>query len=293
MSEQWKFPGSRWWKIDFHTHTPASDDYGREDTSCKDIAPEKWLERAMLAELDCVVVTDHNSGSWIDKLKKANKTLADQQNRPTWFRKLILFPGVELTVADSSSRIHLLAVFDPSCDNQKVTAVLGACGITSGFGDDKETSTSIGFVESVKKIHTENGIALAAHIDGTPGLLKDVTSLNPELEKSLQAISAAEFCNPHQFDNADPALTKAVDRLAKVGGSDAHKPAEIGKYFSWIKMSNPSIEGLRLALLDHTFCIKKDQLDNPNNLPDNFLSKLTIQSMQHCGRIQNRPFTLL
>jgi hypothetical protein len=22
-------PGSRWWKFDFHTHTPASTDYGR------------------------------------------------------------------------------------------------------------------------------------------------------------------------------------------------------------------------------------------------------------------------
>ena len=24
---QWEFPGARWWKFDFHTHTPASDDF--------------------------------------------------------------------------------------------------------------------------------------------------------------------------------------------------------------------------------------------------------------------------
>ncbi len=291
MSEQWEFLESRWWKIDFHTHTPASDDYGHGDASCKDITPEEWLKQAMLAKLDCIVVSDHNSGAWIDKLKRANTTLAEQQDRPTWFRELIIFPGVEITVADSSSRTHLLAVFDPSCDSQKVTATLGACGITSGFGDDKETSTSIGFVKSVRKTHTEEGIALAAHIDGTPGLLKDVASLNPELKKSLQAISAAEFCNIHAFDDAELSLKKAVNDLAKVGGSDAHKPDEIGRYFSWIKMSSPTVEGLRLALSDHTFSVKNQQ-ENPNQPPDTFLSKLTIQSMQHCGRNRNRPFSI-
>ena len=25
---EWKWSGARWWKFDFHTHTPASDDYG-------------------------------------------------------------------------------------------------------------------------------------------------------------------------------------------------------------------------------------------------------------------------
>ncbi len=26
---EWKWKGSRWWKFDLHTHTPASDDYGK------------------------------------------------------------------------------------------------------------------------------------------------------------------------------------------------------------------------------------------------------------------------
>ena len=25
----WRYPGARWWKFDFHTHTPASEDYGK------------------------------------------------------------------------------------------------------------------------------------------------------------------------------------------------------------------------------------------------------------------------
>ena len=41
MANEWNFPGSKWWKFDFHTHTPASDDYGK--------GPEQAHLRACLA----------------------------------------------------------------------------------------------------------------------------------------------------------------------------------------------------------------------------------------------------
>lgn len=284
-------PGSKWWKFDFHTHTPKSADYGREDEAFKSIEPEEWLQKAMEADLDCVVVTDHNSGGWIDILKAKNQELRDRDSKPDWYRELTIFPGVEITVADSSRRVHLLAVFDPNCDSQKVTGVLGSCGITDGFGDDEGISTKTSFVETLEKIKEANGIAISAHIDGSKGLLEDVTSLTSELAKSLKDLSAAEFCDLNKFNDKEPNLKKAIDSLAKVAGSDAHKPHDIGKYFSWLKMSRPSLEGLRLALLDHEFCVK-NQSENPNREPDVFLSKLTVQAMRHCGRINDQPLVL-
>ncbi len=292
MSEKWNFPGSRWLKFDFHTHTPKSfNDYGRGDESFKHIKPEEWLQKAMKAGLDCVVVTDHNSGEWINELKIANKEIEDRDSKPPWFRELTIFPGVEINVADSNRRVHLLAVFDPDCDSQKVTSVLGACGITEGFGDDENTATTTGFVETVEKITKAGGIAIPAHIDGSSGLLEGATSLKPELEKSLNKVFAAEFCYLNKFDQSEPSLKKAVDRLAKLGGSDAHRPDAIGRHSSWLKMSRPSIEGLQLALRDHEFCVK-NQSEDPNDLPDIFLSKLTIKSMLHCGRILDQPFIM-
>lgn len=289
MTDKWNFPGSKWWKFDFHTHTPKSSDYGRGDGSFKSIEPEQWLRKAMESGLDCVAVTDHNSGAWIDELKAKNEELQDSATKPGWYSDLIIFPGVEITVANSSNRVHLLAVFDPGWDGQKVTGVLGSCGITSGYGDAQSTSTKTGFVETVRMITEAGGVAIPAHIDGSKGLLENITSLTPELKKSLKAVSAAEFCDLHKFDDAEPTLKKAVDRLAKVAGSDAHNPEDIGKRFSWLKMSQPSIEGLRLALLDHDFCVK-NQPENPNRLPDIFLSELTITAMRHCGRISGQPF---
>lgn len=285
------YPGSKWWRFDFHTHTPKSDDYGRGDASAKAVTTEEWLRKAMESELDCVVVSDHNSGGWIDELRATNRKLQSRDTKPSWYRNLSIFPGAEITVADSISRVHMLAVFDPSCGSQKITGVLGACGITEGFGDDQGTSTTTGFVETVRKIKEAGGIAVAAHIDGSKGLLENAVSLTPEMEKSISAVFAAEFRDIHKFDDAEPSLKKAVERLAKVAGSDAHKPDEIGRYYSWIKMSAPSIEGLHLALMDYRFCVK-NQEEDPNHRPDIFLSKLTVQNMRHCGRIPGHPFVV-
>ncbi|MCD6532978.1 MAG: AAA family ATPase [Deltaproteobacteria bacterium] len=286
MSNRWNFPGSKWWKFDFHTHTPASDDYEQ-----KNINEKTWLQHAMQAGLDCVVVTDHNSGGWIDKLKTKNRELRDQTIKPDWFRELTIFPGAEITVADSSSRVHLLAVFDPSCNSQKVTAVLGKCGIDKGFGDNRNTATTTSFGETVNIITAAGGIAIPAHIDGKQGLLEEVATLSHELEKSLEAIFVAEFCDLHKFDQSEFSLKRKVNLLAQVVGSDAHKPEEIGRICSWLKMSRPSIEGLKLALMDHEYCVK-NQPENPNRLPDIFLLKLTIKDMRHCGRINGQPFEM-
>jgi predicted metal-dependent phosphoesterase TrpH len=54
--------GAKWWKFDFHNHTPKSNDFGKGDAIHKVITPENWLLMYMTAGIDCVAITDHNSG---------------------------------------------------------------------------------------------------------------------------------------------------------------------------------------------------------------------------------------
>jgi energy-coupling factor transporter ATP-binding protein EcfA2 len=280
------YPGSKWWKIDFHVHTPASTDYVNQNAAEEDI-----LMAAMMAKLDCIVITDHNTGAWIDKLQEKNREIQIQNPKPDWYCDLAVFPGVEITVADSVSRVHLLAIFDINFNSQNITSVLGACGITNGFGDSQNTSTTKSFIETVEIIEAAGGIAIPAHIDGNNGLLHNKTTLNNETEKSLSRIIAAEFCNVNTFISAEEQLKKAVGNLAQLGGSDAHKPVEIARYYSWIKMGTPSMTGLRLALMDHEYCVKNQDKD-PNYMPDIWFNKLEIRNMKYCGRIPDQPFVL-
>ena len=61
-------------------------------TELKNISPKEWLLNYMRAEIDCVAVTDHNSGAWIDPLKQALSEL-EQKILPSsdpfaYFREL-------------------------------------------------------------------------------------------------------------------------------------------------------------------------------------------------------------
>ena len=42
----WPYAGARWWKFDFHAHTPASKDYGAgpDQGSLTIIEPRDWLK---------------------------------------------------------------------------------------------------------------------------------------------------------------------------------------------------------------------------------------------------------
>ena len=117
----WTFPGSRWWKFDFHTHTPASTDYGKGPNQAvhRQITPEDWLLAYMRADVDCVAITDHNSGEWIDQLTRALENLESQHHKE--YRPLYLFPGVEIT---ANSNVHVLAIFDPSKTSADVHQLL-------------------------------------------------------------------------------------------------------------------------------------------------------------------------
>ena len=73
MNER-QFAGARWWKFDFHTHTPASTDFKDRD----EMTHESWLKAFMEKGIDCVAITDHNSGEWIDILKQRVKGIEEK-----------------------------------------------------------------------------------------------------------------------------------------------------------------------------------------------------------------------
>lgn len=61
---------AKWYKIDFHTHTPESNCFPD-----KSVTPEKWLKAAKDSGLNAVVVSDHNSVGWINKMMWVSKVI--------------------------------------------------------------------------------------------------------------------------------------------------------------------------------------------------------------------------
>jgi len=258
---EWPYPGSRWWKFDFHTHTPASQDttdWQRAISTPNAVTPEMWLLKVMAAEIDCVAVTDHNSGAWIDLLKAAYATMkavADQGQPPVGFRALTLFPGVEISVQGG---VHVLAIFDPAATTGDIDTLLGRVGYAGTKGEsDAETSQSLQHV--VQAVLDAGAIPIPAHVDSAKGLLRvnpgtRECALSAPMVKQALAVDgllAVEWCDLSQ--PWPQALAGESKRFARVLGSDCHNfrgSNALGVRCTWVKMTSPTLEGLRLALLD-------------------------------------------
>ncbi|NJM33092.1 MAG: hypothetical protein HC848_09920 [Limnobacter sp.] len=166
----WPYPGSRWWKFDFHNYTPASQDTPWHKQSLN-LSPQDWLLRYMAAEIDCVAITDHNSGAWVDQLKSAYaemQSVAAQGQAPAGFRELTLFPGVEISVQGG---IHILALFDPSKSTSDIDTLLGNVCYTGTKGDSNGVTTK-GIAEVIQCILNSGAIPIPAHADKPKGLLQ-------------------------------------------------------------------------------------------------------------------------
>lgn len=302
----WPYPGSRWWKFDFHTHTPASKDTNAWQNAMgtsDELTAETWLLKYMAAEIDCVAVTDHNSGAWLDLLKSTYsemKVQADLGNPQPGFRELTIFPGVEIS---ANSGVHVLAIFDPSATTTTISSLLGAVGFPShlhGATDsvDEAAVTRESVVCVIEEILRHGGIPIPAHADNAKGLLqcREVSSGpvqdNGAIKHSLavEGLLAVEWCD---LATSFPECVRNEElRFAKVLGSDCHSfrgTAVPGSRFTWVKMAAPTLEGLRLALLDgNDVSIRRSDEGsfNPFDIPDHIISSIEIENGRYIGNSQ-------
>ncbi|MBF0107601.1 MAG: ABC transporter [Magnetococcales bacterium] len=287
MNTMWSWPGARWWKFDFHTHTPASHDYGKgpDQATLRQRTPREWLLDHMRAEVDCVAVTDHNTGRWIDPLRAELSRMTDEQ--PDGFRPLVLFPGIELAVHGG---FHLLALFKPERTNTSdIDRLLGAVDLDTRSGDGRLTRK--GAVEVVEEIVKAGGIAIPAHANGDSGLFEKLTGQTLAQLIECEHLFAMEIHDP-VLDKPQLYRDKKPD-WTEILGSDAHHPSGErcpGSHFTWVKMGQPTLEGLRLALLDGEMSIKRsDQFPGikPNDHGPLCLESLTVSRARYMGCVKS------
>ncbi len=282
----WHWNGARWWKFDLHTHTPASDDYGKgpNQTGLKQRSAEEWLLDYMRAGIDCVVITDHNTGAWIDSLKAALEKLQDE--KPQGFKPLVLFPGVEISV---NGGIHLLAVLGTDKTTSDVDTLLGNAGFADSKKGKSDCVTLKSFPEVIGAVMNAGGIAIPAHVDTDNGLFKlQGTTLAQafgcESVFAMEIMDAA-LSKPSKYEERQLRWTELV-------GSDAHHPSGNadqrypGSHFTWVKMGRPCLEGLKLALLDGPLSIKRaDQMSgDPNAHASSVIESIEVGNARYMGR---------
>lgn len=240
----------------------------------------RWLESARDAGIDAVAVTDHNTADAISSIQDA-ASIVDASP--------IVFPGVELTANDGC---HLLLIIDPSYDQQHVDHLLSRVGVpVDDRGNDKARSPLS--VEQIMEECGDEALVIGAHANGTLGnkgssLLKlsgrqriDVLR-NPKL--AGVEIQPDLDCDYTWLDGSKPEVGRKV---SQVWGSDSHSFQSIGRRFTWIKMTNPNLEGLRLALLDGEASLlpaRSGDGATPNSYATQMIEGITIHEAKLIGR---------
>ncbi len=265
--------GAKWWKFDFHNHTPKSNDFGRGNITHMNITPENWLLMYMNAGIDCVAITDHNSGEWIDTLKNALASMENSGTKPAGYRKLFLFPGVEIS---ASGNIHILALFDPSAGTSEIQTLLGSVRFPASHNGTTNAVSPESVEDVIKAIHEAGAVAIPAHVDKACGLfsLTGHTLAQAINNDSLLAIEVLDV-NTVRPD----VYIQSKLQLAEVVGTDSHIAAQVGTNYTWVKMGEPSLDALKLALHDREDgIIRKDEISIDPNIISNryFIKSLTV-----------------
>lgn len=300
------YRGARFLKCDLQVQTPA--DRARwlgRPLACDADGARRFVEACLSVGLEAIGVTDHNFASkhFLPELQAAAKALAAESGSDP----LVIFPGFEIQ-ANVGKGLHVLALFEPDVDLDAVDHILTECGIPgpNRFLDGAPIPSTKGLREIIAAVQKRpsgpRGIVICPHAQAEAGIFDN--------ERISEWLQADEFSNPDllclELPKAPSAMSRGWQRLLENGedcearwrrprpiavilSSDAkalaaddcekgtvHTGNFLGFRHSWIKMSEPSVEALRLAFLDPGGRIRLDTSDPALALSHPYVSQVAI-----------------
>lgn len=270
MREKTEQVGNRWYKCDFHLHTPASQCFAD-----REVTPKQWVERAIEQGLDCVAITDHNSNKGIDGIIEAAEGTS-----------LTVFPGVEITC--DTTKIHLLIMFDRTKSAEDVGDFLIKAKVDRKSFGNQEASTTESIFDIADLAKDCGALLIPAHIDDKYNSLIEVGDGNLKTFFSRMDINAVQILS-NKIQTKGPVKNAREASLSLLTFSDnphaqgdsKHGLWGIGKSFTWIKMgAQPCLEGLRQAFLLPEVRVRNHfhaNIDPPYEQPQFWIRSLKVE----------------
>ncbi|MDN5765162.1 MAG: AAA family ATPase [Humibacillus sp.] len=270
--------GARWWSLDIHAHSPASFDYGGlEDRTNDDPKPsfKEWLQAYIVAGLDGIVVTDHNSHEGVEPARRALEELGREDPRMPPF---VIFPGVELTVAGG---IHILGIFDPSSGVDVVNQALAVCRYSGTRGESDQTA-NMTVADVAAEVVKLGGLCIPAHADQPRGVFQMDRRELMALATSPH-VRAVEVVDDGEVDTAKrlgwvPVLGSDAHHLTTESCPEVQEAKAPGTHLTLIKAETLNLEGIRLALTDPGESVRRCRsgYESPNNTDHGHINRIQV-----------------
>ena len=169
---------NKWYNMDIHIHTPASEDFQQPGVSYLEI-----LQKAEARGIDILSFTDHNTIAGfralhdeinqLELLDKLKRIQPDERNKLNEYHrllnKILLLPGFEFT---ATFGFHILGLFSPQKSIREIEHVLMNLSIPEESLDEGKTAigASVDVLNAYQLINQAGGIVIAAHANSTNGV---------------------------------------------------------------------------------------------------------------------------
>ena len=233
----------KWYRMDLHLHTPASDDYQEPNATLLDI-----LRKAEFRGLDIIALTDHNSArGYADMLKEVEQLLflerlgrleAEEAARLAEYQRLnealLVLPGFEFT---ATFGFHVLGIFASGTTVSFLEHLLLSLNVPPEAlqKGSSVVGASADVLTAYRTIHEAGGICIAAHVNSAHGVamrgsefgaLGGQTRIAYTQDRHLHALEATDmgrrgrYSTQRFFDGTKPEYPR---RMRIIQGSDAHR----------------------------------------------------------------------
>ncbi|MGC9352753.1 MAG: TrlF family AAA-like ATPase [Mariniphaga sp.] len=293
--------GTRFYNCDFQVHTPRDINWsGPKPVS--DADRSAYAERFVLAcrqkGVNAVAITDHHDLAFFPYIKAAANNEVDDSGQPIIdSKKLVVFPGIELTL--SNPPCQALLILDANFPEDQLIRVLHKLSLEPNPVAEASTKQTVAIpsdvVNGLKDLHIK--------LDSID-VLKGKYIILPHTARGHKGILRRDLyehyvkmpCVSGYLDGAIPDdqglknIINGKDRnygfksIAVFQTSDNRKDTfeDLGTATTWVKWATPTAEALRQASLAKE---SRMSLVEPS-LPQIFISKLSLTNSKFLGRVE-------
>ncbi|MCU0287152.1 MAG: AAA family ATPase [Acidobacteria bacterium] len=264
MEEIFKY-GSTWVKADFHLHTRVDKEF-KYDRNVNSFVND-YVQKLKDENIRIGIITNHN------KFDKDEFTALKKKAKK---EDIFLFPGIELSVNDGTSGIHLLIVFSDQWlenGNDYIAPILsslfpGKVANEYQHENGRSEKNILQVVEELDK-NSRDYFLIFAHVEQRNGLWKEMSGgkLSDFHQKRYEIVKrrTLAFQKVRTYDAKDGVCrTKVKDWLgnwypAEVEGSDCKSIDDIGNgKFTFLKIGDFTFEAVKYALIDYENRVSKE-----------------------------------
>lgn len=256
---------ARFLKVDLHVHTPATPwcwNQHNPDTPAGSLSPTDVAKAILASDLDLVAITDHDTVEWVEPVMREVRRLSKGTGRV-----VTVLPGVEVTTYDG---VHLLAIFPQNKPIGDIRNLLIRFGLRADGTVSERASSDFPLAKVVHALTETDALIIAPHANhpkmGIWGGSKSEHRGKRTAWMHLPAISILA-CAKGQISGIRNGLRGAGIKksFCFIQHSDSHSFGELGKRATYIKLAEPTLDGLRQVIHEPNLRVSFEQPDPPRH----------------------------